>query len=68
MIIWRGKGIVVALLAFGCLVVSELITRAVFGDEKYYQTHGWPMLGAFGLLQGWSMRFARGSGAEKSAN
>jgi hypothetical protein len=52
MIIWRGKGIVVAIITFGCLVLTELITRSVFGDERYYQTHGWPKVAGFWLAAG----------------
>lgn len=52
MIIWRGKGIVVALIAFGCLVLSEIVSRSAFGDEKYYQGHGWPKLIGFWVAAG----------------
>ena len=47
MIIWRGKGILIALIAFGCLYGSEYLTRAWSGNERYYQTHGWPILVGF---------------------
>lgn len=47
MIIWRGKGILIALTAFGCLWTTEYLTREWSGNEHYYQTHGWPMLVAF---------------------
>jgi hypothetical protein len=47
MIIWRGRGIVVALIAFGCLVVTEILTRGWFHDDTYYQQHGWPKLAGF---------------------
>lgn len=52
MIIWRGRGIVVAIIAFGCLVLTELITRSAFGDGMYYQTHGWPKLAGFWVAAG----------------
>ena len=46
MIIWSGFGILVALVGFGCLILTEVVTRAAF-DEKYYQAHGWPKLAGF---------------------
>jgi hypothetical protein len=47
MIIWRGRGVLVAIIAFGCLLVIEVITRAWFHDDTYYQQHGWPKLAGF---------------------
>jgi len=60
MLIWRGRGGVIALIAFGCLVLTELFTRTAFRDPNYYQTHGWPKLVGFWVaaalvysLRGW---------------
>lgn len=39
----------IALIAFGCLVLAELFTRRVFTDSNYYQNHGWPKLAGFWL-------------------
>ena len=47
MIVWRGRGIVIALIAFGCSLAAELFTRARFHDDNYYQQHSWPILVAF---------------------
>jgi hypothetical protein len=47
MSVWRGKGFLVALIAFGCLILTELATRSVFADNEYYQQHGWPKLVGF---------------------
>ena len=47
MIVWRGRGIVIALVGFGCSLVAELLTRARFHDDNYYQQHSWPILVAF---------------------
>jgi hypothetical protein len=44
MLIYRGRGVVVAIIAFVCLVLTEVFIRVQFHDEKYYQTHGWPKL------------------------
>jgi len=46
MIVWRGRGGMIALIAFGCLVLAELFTKRVFSDPNYYQKHGWPKLAA----------------------
>ena len=47
MIIWRGRGIVIALVAFACLLLSEFVIEAAYADDRYYQSHGWPKLIAF---------------------
>ena len=49
MIIFRGRGIVIAGIAVGCLLAAEVYTRARFHDDDYYQQHGWPKLAAFAL-------------------
>src|SRR5438874_12493217 len=47
MIIWSGMGWIVAAIGFGCFLAMELATRAIFQDNHYYQSHGWPKLVAF---------------------
>ena len=47
MIIWKGAGFIVAVVAFLVLLSTELSVEAIFKDETYYQTHGWPKLAAF---------------------
>ena len=47
MIIWKGAGFIVAVVAFLMLLSTELSVEAIFKDETYYQTHGWPKLVAF---------------------
>src|ERR1700756_4769542 len=44
MIIYRGRGFLVAVIAFGCLLVTELFTRSHFHDDAYYKHHGLPKL------------------------
>jgi hypothetical protein len=44
---WRGRGIVIGLIVFGCLCLNELGTRRTFGERDYYQNHGWPKLVGF---------------------
>lgn len=41
-IIWNGFGFLVAVITFGCLLVSNLIANAVAG-EGYYEHHQWLM-------------------------
>jgi hypothetical protein len=47
MIIWTGKGWLVAAIAFALLVGSEFGWEALFADPSYYQTHLWPRAAAF---------------------
>jgi hypothetical protein len=47
MIVWRGRGVLVAVITFGCLLITELATRYFCHDNTYYQHHGWPKLAAF---------------------
>ena len=42
-----GRGYLVSIIAFGCSLAMEVIVRAAFHDNRYYQTHGWPILVAF---------------------
>jgi hypothetical protein len=49
MLVWRGKGFLVALIALSCLLLTELATRSVFADNEYYQHHGWPKLFGFSV-------------------
>jgi len=59
MIVWRGRGFVVAIITFGCLVVAELSTRYLFHDDRYYQRQGWPKLVAFLVAAGLVWRLSR---------
>src|SRR5712692_1001806 len=52
MIIYRGRGTLVALITFGCLIVTELLTRFRFHDNTYCQQHGWPKLAGFLVAAG----------------
>jgi len=47
MIIWRGRGWLVAIVTFGCLFATELLTRSFYHDNTNYQQQGWPKLAAF---------------------
>jgi|SRR5579863_3615190 len=47
MIVWRGRGILVAIITFVCLLVTELLTRFFFRNNTYYQQYGWPKLSGF---------------------
>ena len=47
MIVWSGFGFLISMIGFGCLIITEMSTRAFFNDPTYYQTHGWPKLVGF---------------------
>lgn len=67
MLVWRGKGFVIALIAFGCLLLSELVTRSIFADKQYYEHHGWPKLVGFfvAALLAYALRSWFGYGRER---
>ena len=41
MVIWSGKGFIVALAVFGCSLATELIAEAATGNDNYYQASAW---------------------------
>lgn len=47
MFLSSGFGSLACVIGFGCLVLTELLTRVIFQDEHFYQKHGWPKLLAF---------------------
>ncbi len=47
MIVWSGFGFLVPVITFGCLLATEAGIEALYRDNKYYQSHGWPTLAAF---------------------
>lgn len=49
MIVYRGRGILIAIIAFACLIAAEFYTRSRFHSDHYYQQHGWPKLAAFAV-------------------
>lgn len=44
--IWfsRGWGFLVIVVGFGCLLMTQLFVNTITQDDKYYQTHGWPVM------------------------
>lgn len=48
MIIWRGLGIVVPIIAFFVCLCVELLVRSHFG-ANYYQREGWPIFLALSI-------------------
>jgi hypothetical protein len=46
-LVWSGKGFLVPAVTFGMCLSTEILVRVRYHDEKYYQTHGWPILTAF---------------------
>ena len=49
MIVFRGRGILIAIIPFVCLLGAEVYTRSRYHDDNYYQQHSWPKLVAFVL-------------------
>ena len=41
-IIWRGLGFLVAVIAFGCSLAGNFIANAIAG-EGYFDRHKWPL-------------------------
>ena len=44
MIIWTGLGFLVAVIGFVVLVLTELVSEKITGDDQLYQQHGWVIL------------------------
>jgi hypothetical protein len=49
MIIWSGWGFLVAVIVFGASLTMEFATEAFFRDDRFYQTHAWPLALALAL-------------------
>jgi hypothetical protein len=43
MIIWTGRGFLVAVLVFLLSLGAEWGVESAFGDDSYYQLHAWPL-------------------------
>lgn len=44
---WSGKGFLVPVITFGCLLAGEFLSETAFHDDQYFQQHAWPILLAF---------------------
>jgi hypothetical protein len=44
MIIWSGLGYLVVVIGFGTLLLTELVSEKITGDDQFYQRHGWVVL------------------------
>lgn len=42
MIIWRGFGVVIVAIVFGCSLVAQLLCNAATGSSRYWEAHAWP--------------------------
>jgi len=47
MLIYKGRGALIAIFTFLVLLFTELATRRIFHDENYYQNHKWPVAAGF---------------------
>jgi hypothetical protein len=52
MIVWTGWGILVAVIGFGSLVLTELLVESATRDSSFYQTHAWAQAAAIWLAAG----------------
>jgi hypothetical protein len=52
LIVWQGRGWVVALSIGVCLLASDYFTGLYYHDSEYYADHGWPKLAAFWVAAG----------------
>jgi hypothetical protein len=43
MIIWNGRGFLVAVFVFGCSLCANLISNSVMGSGTYWDQHKWPL-------------------------
>ena len=48
-LVWSGKGFWVPAVTFLSCLGMELLVRASSHDDRYYQTHGWPIFCAFSV-------------------
>ena len=46
MLVWNGKGYLVAVVAFIAALGAEYLSESYFADQNYYQAHGWPLAAA----------------------
>jgi hypothetical protein len=60
-VIWQGRGIVVAITIAVCLLASDWLSGQHFHDANYYASHGWPKLVGFLAAAAivWGLSFRR---------
>jgi hypothetical protein len=68
-IVWRGFGILVLLITFGCLLGTNLLTNKYFG-EAFWRQNGWPFAAAMAASAGlcWLLGRRLNKAARKDAN
>jgi hypothetical protein len=44
MVIWTGLGFLVAIITFASLILTELLSERLTGDDAFYQDNPWLML------------------------
>ncbi len=44
MLIWKGAGILVPVIAIGILMVMQTLVNRIFSDTTYYRDNEWPGL------------------------
>jgi hypothetical protein len=51
MIVWRGWGVIVAVVVFACCLGANLLANA-FGGAGYWDSHSWPLASALIIAGG----------------
>jgi hypothetical protein len=46
-VVAKGRGFIIAIIAAGYMLLSDFVTSAHFHDNNYYAQHRWPKLSAF---------------------
>ena len=66
MLIWNGKGYLVAVATFIAALAAEYLSESYLDDQTYFQTHGWPLsaaLSAAGIFAWFAGSYLRGKGS-----
>jgi hypothetical protein len=58
MLVWRGWGILVVVLSFAALLLTQVASDAMFG-EGYYAARGWPKFVGLALAAAFVWLFSR---------
>jgi hypothetical protein len=46
-VVAKGRGLLIAAVAAGCMILTDFLTAGHYHDSDYYAHNGWPKLAAF---------------------